>query len=160
MSEISQAELAERVALIKKFKSLLEQQREKFREYLKVLELQESEINRDDTDSVFAHAELESQIVAGIGSLQKVIIPMQQLYVSSGAASYNPTDAVPVERLQNDLARLQSKVLAQNEKNRGLLKSHMETLRVQVAEFRNPYRNLNSVYARQSSSGSFISING
>ena len=36
MAEISQEELNERVAILRKFRSLLEQQREKFREYLKV----------------------------------------------------------------------------------------------------------------------------
>ena len=35
--EISETELAERVALLKRFKELLKKQREKFRDYLGVL---------------------------------------------------------------------------------------------------------------------------
>ena len=39
-NELTQAELDERVAILKRFRTLLEKQREKFQEYLKVLEKQ------------------------------------------------------------------------------------------------------------------------
>ena len=110
---------------VDQFRTLLEQQRAKFREYLNVLELQEGKINAEDAEALMTHSELEAQIVAGISSLQKVIVPMQNLYSSSKAASYNPADAVPVELLQKDLSDLQSKVLAQNEKNRQLLREYL-----------------------------------
>ena len=84
--KISKEELDERVAILKKFRMLLEQQRKKFQEYLKVLESQENKIAEEDSDSLIAHSELEAQIVQGIGSLQKVIVPMQELYNKSGAA--------------------------------------------------------------------------
>ena len=38
MAELTQQELDERVALLRKFRSVLEQQRNKFQEYLTVLE--------------------------------------------------------------------------------------------------------------------------
>lgn len=38
MAELTKQEIDERVAILKRYKSLLEQQRNKFREYLKVLE--------------------------------------------------------------------------------------------------------------------------
>ena len=154
---LSQEELDERIAILRRFRSLLEQQRSKFEEYLHVLELQESKINEEDADALIAHSELESQIVQGIGSLQKVIVPMQKLY-NSKAASYNPQDAIPVEKLQKDLVRLQSQVLEQNEKNRTLLKSHIEELRKQMVQMKNPYRTRTSVYAEKSSVGSRILV--
>ena len=46
MEEISQAELDERVAILRKFRALLEQQRKKFQEYLAVLEKQEHSIEK------------------------------------------------------------------------------------------------------------------
>ncbi len=101
---------------------------------------------------MIAHSELEAQIVQGIGSLQKVIVPMQELYNKSGAAFYNPKEALPVSQIQNDLSKLQSQVLAQNEKNRSLLKVRMVQLKKQISDFRNPYRSLNSIYAQKSSS--------
>ena len=44
MKEFSQKEIDERVAVLKRFKILLETQRNKFQEYLNVLEKQESSI--------------------------------------------------------------------------------------------------------------------
>lgn len=149
--KLTQAELDERIQILKKFRALLEQQRTKFQEYLKVLEAQESKISEEDAEAILAHSQLETEIVANIGSLQKVIVPMQALYNRSNAATYNPAAAVPISRIQDDLAKLQTQVLAQNEKNRTLLKTHMATLRQQITEFKNPYRTISSIYAQKSS---------
>jgi hypothetical protein len=157
--QLSKEELDERVAILRRFRTLLEQQRTKFREYLNVLELQESKISAEDADALIAHSELEAQIVAGIGSLQKVIVPMQKLYQSSKAATYNPQDAQPVDELQNDLTKLQEQVLQQNEKNRALLRSHIVEIRKQMVELKNPYRNHNSIYAEKVKTGSLVEIN-
>ena len=111
--EISPQELEERVALLKKFKSLLQEQRAKFREYLNVLEKQETSIESENPEALLAHTELEQQVVYNIMSLQKVIVPMSDLYAArtgSGKAEQSITD------LQNDLSDLQHKVLAQNAK--------------------------------------------
>ena len=78
--ELSKEELDERIAILKRFRKLLEQQRNKFQEYLMVLESQEGRIEMEDGDSIAAHAELESQIVKNLASLQKVIVPMQGMY--------------------------------------------------------------------------------
>src|SRR5574344_1118891 len=156
--KLTQAELDERVAILKRFRTLLEQQRIKFQEYLAVLELQEGKISSEDADALIAHSELEAQIVAGIGSLQKVIVPMQKLYQATNAASYNPQEAVPVNELQNDLANLQTQVLQQNEKNRALLRSHITEIKKQIVEFKNPYRNRQSIYAEHGVSGSIVHI--
>ena len=53
---LNDSEIAERVAVLKRFRSLLEQQRLKFREYLKVLEQQEKSISDENTDAVLQHA--------------------------------------------------------------------------------------------------------
>lgn len=160
MNEVlSQEELAERVAIVKRFRSLLEKQRTKFQEYLKALELQETKISSQDTEALMAHTELETQIVQGIDSLRKVIGPMQKLYlgVKSSAATYNPADIVPIDKLQNDLHRLQSQVLAQNEKNRQMIKVQLSELREQIVAIKNPYRSHQSIYA-DVESGNLIQI--
>ena len=154
---ISQKELDERMAILRRFRSLLEQQRTKFREYLKVLEMQESKIASQDVESIRAHSELETQIVEGIGSLQKVIGPMQKLYLSARKSTYNPADIVPIEKLQDDLTHLQTQVLAQNERNRQLLRSGMTELREQIVSIKNPYRARQSVYA-EPEAGNLIQI--
>ena len=156
--ELSQEEISERVAILKRFRTLLEQQRNKFREYLKVLELQENKIETEDTDAILAHSQLETEIVKGIGSLQKVIVPMQELCTKTNAAFYNPKDAVPIESIQKDLNNLQKQVLEQNEKNRILLKEHMCVLKQQISNFKNPYKNTKSVFTSKLTSGSRIAI--
>lgn len=157
-TKLSQEELNERIQILKKFRQLLEQQRTKFQEYLKVLEAQESKINEENAEALLAHSELEAQIVKGIGSLQKVIVPMQDLVTRTHAATYNPADAKPIEDIKAELSKLQGQVLKQNEKNRNLLKFHMAQVKEQIQEFKNPYRSLNSVYFTTMTTGSRIQV--
>ena len=103
---LSKEELDERIAILRRFRSLLEQQRDKFRAYLRVLELQEPQITGDDAALLNEHTELGSLLVHDIGELQKVIVPMQALYRSRHAAACSPAEAVPVEQLQEELDRL------------------------------------------------------
>ncbi len=160
VEELSQEELDERIAILKRFKVLLEQQRTKFQEYLQVLESQERKIALSDSEAISAHTKLGAQIVEGITSLQKVIVPMQRLYVSSKASTYNPAESVPIEKLQQDLTKLQSQVLAQNAKNQVLLHVQMDEVKTQLQtlQSKNPYRSLQSVYAERGVNGSIISF--
>ena len=69
--ELTQAQIDERIAVLKRFRTLLEQQRNKFREYLHVLECQQNKIEEEDGDALVAHAELEQQIVSNIQICRK-----------------------------------------------------------------------------------------
>lgn len=158
MAELSQEEINERVAVLKHFKKLLEQQRAKFQEYLKVLESQQNSIENEDTDALVAHTELEQQVVKNLSNLQKVIVPMQKMYSSVKNTSESDKE---ITVLQNELETLQSKVLSQNEKNRELLKCHIVELRTRISQVQNqnPYRNTASVYGASSkSSGRLIEV--
>ena len=72
MAAISQEELEERVAVLHRFKTLLQQQRNKFQEYLTVLEKQQDSITSENPEKLLAHTELEQEIVRNISTLQKV----------------------------------------------------------------------------------------
>lgn len=141
MAEITQEELNERVAILQRFKSLLEEQRGKFREYLTVLEKQQDSITSENPESLLAHTELEQQVVKNIANLQKVIVPMSKMYKA------NAGNDASIQKIQNELSDLQDKVLKQNAINRDLLKVHIEQLRAQIAGFKNPYKANRSVYA-------------
>ncbi len=154
MEEISAQELEERVALLKKFRSLLQQQRDKFREYLTVLEKQENSITSENADALLAHTELEQQVVSNIMNLQKVIVPMADLYKERGGNQKEES----IASLQNDLSNLQNQVLAQNKKNRDLLRSHIDSIRTQIASFRNPYKSRRSIYAEKSANASMVMV--
>ena len=141
MADITQEELNERVAILRRFKSLLEEQRGKFQEYLTVLEKQQDSITSENPESLLAHTELEQQVVKNIANLQKVIVPMSKMYKA------NAGNDASIQKIQNELSDLQDKVLKQNAINRDLLKVHIEQLRAQIAGFKNPYKANRSVYA-------------
>ena len=128
MAELTQQELDERVALLRKFRNLLEQQRNKFQEYLNVLEKQQDSINTQDTEKLLAHTELEQQVVKNISNLQKVIIPMQKMYKAAVPMAHTAEEN-SIAQIQNELNTLQDKVLKQNQINRDLLRTHIETIR-------------------------------
>ena len=154
--ELTQAEIDERTAILRRFRSLLEQQREKFREYLRVLESQGKTIEEENTDSLLAHTELEEQIASHIISLQKVIKPMELMYqerVQSGDA-----DAEDIPRLQADLENLQQQVLERNQSNQDLLKVHIGQIKERLAAVANPYRHSKSVYAQSSQVAAMVNI--
>ena len=157
MEKLTQQELDERVALLRKFRSLLEQQRNKFREYLTVLEKQENSITSENPETLIAHTELEQQVVKNIASLQKVIIPMQKMYKAAVPMTHT-TEEASINEIQNELNTLQDKVLKQNQINRDLLRSHIETIRAQIQNFKNPYRNIKSVYAQPQHIASLVEV--
>ena len=158
MAEISHEELLERVALLRKFKSVLEQQRNKFKEYLSVLEKQQNSIESENPETILAHTELEQQVVKNISNLQKVIVPMSKMYKSLGVSQNQMPEIEHIQNIQKDLADLQNKVLAQNEKNRELLRTHMTQIKTQIEQFKNPYRNVKSVYAQKVTAGNFVEV--
>lgn len=149
MTELTQEELNERVALLRKFRSLLEQQRNKFQEYLTVLEKQQDSIAAENPESLLAHTELEQQVVKNLANLQKVIVPMSRLYKATAKQDASLAENESINQIQNELSELQNKVLKQNEINRDLLRNHIESIRTQIKNLKNPYRTVHSVYAQQ-----------
>ena len=162
MAEISENELNERVLVLRRFRSLLEMQRKKFRDYLEILEKQQDSINAENADIVASHAELEQQVVEGICNLQKVIVPMAKLYYGGTAGGVKSGSVAAedesVREIQSDLNRLQAQVLAQNKKNRALLKSYLVHLREQIDAFQNPYAGRQSVYAATGTAGALVAL--
>ena len=157
MAEITQQELDERVALLRKFRSLLEQQRNKFREYLNVLEKQQDSIAKENPENLIAHTELEQQVVKNIANLQKVIIPMSKMYKASVPMAHTAEDS-NIQAIQNELNDLQSRVLKQNQINRDLLRQHIESIRQQIQSFKNPYKNIKSVYSQPQRVASLVEV--
>jgi len=161
-NNISEEELEERVALLKRFKELLEKQRQKFRDYLNVLEKQAEVIKTEDTEALLIHTEIEQQIVANISNLQKVIQPIEEMYVNArlDSSDENYSEIIEIPTLKTDLAKLQKEVLEQNELNRNLLKTQMESLRQKIEGIKNPYRYNKSIYSKTENTASIISIEG
>ena len=158
-NELSQEEIEQRVAVLKRFRKLLEQQRAKFQEYLSVLEKQECSIMDENEETIFAHAELEGQIVSSISNLQRVINPIEDMYKNMGSPKMSE-----IHELKCELEKLQNEVLEQNEKNRELLKMQMEELKEKLNEMNNPkfnpYAKRRSVYSQMMHTAAIFDIQG
>ncbi|PIE97681.1 MAG: flagellar biosynthesis protein FlgN [Treponema sp.] len=151
--DLSNDEIKKRVAILKRFKVLLNRQREKFREYLDVLQAQEISIENENIDAILEHTELEKNIISEIYTIQKVIDPMEEMYKYT-----NPNDNGQAIELKTDLKKLQTMVLEQNEKNRKKLKTHMVGLRKQIDALKTPYKGKTSVFAESNETASMIDI--
>lgn len=160
MAELTNEEVEERIAVLKRLRFLLEEQRNKFKEYLTVLEKQQTSIDTEDSEALIKHSELEQQIVKNISNLQKVIVPMNKMYKTIAKTSNNLDNPdAEISKIQNELADLQQKVLTQNKINRDLLRVHLENIKRQIANFNNPYKNSKSVYAKTENVAKFVEIN-
>lgn len=153
--EITEQELEERIAIIRKFKLLLEKQRSKFKDYLTVLEKQQDSISEENIENLLIHTELETEIVKNIQNLQKVIVPMSKLYNSS---SLDTKEDDSIKNIKDELDDLQDKVLKQNEINRNLLRIHIDQIRTNIQNFKNPYKNASSVYAQKREVATLIQV--
>ncbi len=147
--------LQQRVAVLRRFRELLSQQREKFERYLVILDHERTDIESGDVDRLVAHVDLESQIVSEIFTFQKVIDPLEDLY----RAAYPSAGVEDVSSIKSALLGLRTEVSARNAENRRLLKQRMELLRGEIAGFRNPLASRKSVYA-SGGEGGLLNIEG
>jgi len=140
-ADISSAELAQRVAVLKRFKTLLTQQRDRFRSYLNLLEKQQGVIESGSAEDLLSYVEIEEKIVADIFSIQKVIDPLEEMYHSiTGNKSQIDNQADEVPTLKASLENLKSEAVMRSTKNKELLSKRMMELRSEITALRNnPY---------------------
>ena len=147
-SSISEDELEQRVAVIKRFKDLLVQQRDRFRTYLDVLDRQQLLIGYGSAEEITAHVELEEQIVEDIFSIQKVIAPLEIMYNAvSSARDVTPDDDIDdmgtfitindVPELQATLEDLKVQAVARSMQNRDMLSGRMEKIDSDIQKIKN-----------------------
>ena len=151
---LSRQEIDQRVAVLKRFKALLQEQRKKFSDYLVVLETQERSIHEENIDALVHHTELEQSIIGDIFTIQKVIDPLEEMY-RLGIPDKDDTEVV---RLKSDLNKLQSQVIDQNQKNRELLQSRMADLRQEMISIKPDYRYSKQALSKQEVSASLVDI--
>ena len=157
-THISEEEVHERAALLRRFKSLLEEKRKKFREYLNALEELEKTIAVRDTERIEQQSILGEAIVGEIYTIQKVIDPIEAMYRDMGSAKASAADEERViPELQADLSKLQCDIEKQNKRNRSLLKSAMGQLRGEIARLKKPYARKN-VFATESDSATVVDM--
>jgi len=161
-------EVEQRVAVLKRFKLLLSQQRDRFNQYLDVLDKQKDIIKKGDPDQLLAHVDLEEQIVKDIFSIQKVIEPLEVMYQASvgseavsnnaggskaggssaGGSSAAVAEAREVPQLRAALEELRTEAVLRADQNRQLLAERMKEIRQEMKTLRsNPYAIHHSSYS-------------
>jgi len=170
-TELSPDEITRRVAVLRRFKTLLTQQRDRFRSYLEMLDKQHEIIDSGSADDLLSHVELEEKIVADIFSIQKVIYPLEDMY-HAVIGGYVPThgglsssglqsdDEVP--SLKAALDDLKDQVVIRQSRNKELLSRRIAELRMEIKTMReNPYaaKSHRSVYG-SSGTASLVDIKG
>jgi len=146
-ADIDSAELAQRVAILKRFKILLSQQRDRFRNYLDLLDKQQGVIESGSAEDLLKYVEIEEKIVADIFSIQKVIDPLEEMYNS--VVFGRNTNELPgkidsqsdeVPGLKASLEKLKGEAVLRSTKNKELLSKRMLELRHEIKVLRNnPY---------------------
>jgi hypothetical protein len=156
---ISPEELTQRITILKRFRSLLKSQRDRFQSYLEVLDKQKDIIENGDPEDLIAHVELEEKIVADIFSIQKVIDPLEDMYRAAypdkGAEA---RDDVP--DLKSALEDLKNEAVIRSSRNKELLSKRMVELRSEIKALRNnPYAARRSTFS-DANTASLIDIKG
>jgi len=139
---LDSAEIAQRVAILKRFKILLSQQRDRFRSYLTILDKQQDTIESGSAEDLLSYVELEEKIVADIFSIQKVIDPLEDMYraVVSVNSLHSPESDDEVPDLKAALESLKSEAVIRSTKNKELLSRRIVELRSEIKTLRNnPY---------------------
>jgi hypothetical protein len=165
---IGPEELAQRVAVLKRFRTLLTQQRDRFRSYLEALDKQKDIIEKGEPDELLAHVELEEKIVADIFSIQKVIDPLEEMYQAAlfgfdpfrtaGKDSFHGSDDVP--GLKAALEDLKNEAVIRSARNKELLSQRMVELRAEIKSLRsNPYAARRSIFSG-AGTASLVDISG
>jgi hypothetical protein len=151
---LSEEEVTQRVEILKRFRELLVSQRDRFREYLEVLDKQKDVIEGGSADDLTAHVELEEKIVADIFSIQKVIDPLEDMYRAAypekAGTNHLGSDAdgpPEIPTLKSALDSLKIEAAARMERNKDLLSRRMTEIRTEIKTLRkNPYTKGRSVY--------------
>jgi hypothetical protein len=147
---VSPDERDKRIGTLRRFRDMLQAQRDRFQEYLAVLDKEQEVIRRGDTEALLAYVEREEHILKDIFNIQKVIDPLERLYRELAASGDRAEARADDEAagLKATVERLGRAAAANAERNRGLLADRMAEVRSELKSLRgNPYAARPSIYA-------------
>ncbi|MDR2501406.1 MAG: flagellar protein FlgN [Treponema sp.] len=161
-------ELGRRVRVLKRFRELLQAQRDRFHQYLEVLEKQRQVIETGTAEDLSVHIELEERLAADIIAIQRVLDPLDAMYrsVKPVSAPELPAGAAPsggeVSSLKAALGELHKDAVSRTRRNKELLSQRMDQLRGEIKTLQRAIRssgNTLSIYGRNEEPA-FIDIQG
>jgi len=119
--------LSQRIAVLRRYRQMLELQRSRLQDYLDLLDTREAAVRRDDFDGLEAYTFLEAQVIKGIMDAQQCLEPLAVMY-----RQMVPEGSQDIDELQTRLESLRQKVLIRNEESRALLKRQMASLKSEI----------------------------
>jgi hypothetical protein len=141
---LSSGEIEKRAAVLKRFKALLIEQRDHFRNYINILDKQKNVIENGKTEDILAQVEMEENVAAGIASVQKALKPMRFLYENFCAGAKDNS----ISEISSTLENLQQETFQRIKSNKDLLQQRMILIRNELKNLRsNPFAKRKSIYA-------------
>ncbi len=154
---LDQDELDRRSAVLRRLREHFLAQRNRFQDYLSLLDQEKDSIERGDSSLLERQVEMESVIVGEIFAFQKVIDPLEQLYseLVVPSSAVEPEEDIPA--LRESLSKLKDNVMRSNERNQQLLKERMAEIQGSLEQIRIPSRKV-SPYGAVSGAPSMIDL--
>jgi len=154
---IDQDELDRRSAVLRRLREHFLAQRNRFQDYLSLLDEEKDSIERGDSGLLERQVEMESVIVGEIFAFQKVIDPLERLYSELVVPSSAVEADEDIPALRESLSKLKDNVLRSNERNQQLLKERMVEIQGSIEQIRIPSRKV-SPYGASSGAPSMIDL--
>jgi hypothetical protein len=144
---LPEGEIKRRVAVLKRFKVLLLEQKQRLNSYIEILGKQKSIIENGKTEDILAYVDLEEKIITGIGALQKSIEPMRSLYQDIAGKTDGAGEA-EIPEISRALENLKTEAARRVEGNKALLQKRAAILGKELKNLRgNPFKKRKSIYA-------------
>jgi hypothetical protein len=161
-ARLTEEEINQRVAVLRRFRKLLTEQRDRFRSYLEELDKQKDIIETGNAEQLIAHVEMEEKILTDIFSLEKVIKPLSEMYRSLSAADSDDTGyETRVQDLKSTLDSLKKEAAIRSGRNRDILSRRMMEIREEIKTLRvKPLRPGNYVLPSRPGGPSLVDIRG
>lgn len=139
---LTQQEIDERAAILRRFREALIRQRERFSRYLQMLEDGPAgDGMADEAEQIEIHVEIEKSIVREISSFEQFIEPLEMMYREK-----DPQGAAEIPELRAALERTRQEVVRRTKHNASLLKQQLQSLRSEISDLR-VMRGRRSLYA-------------
>jgi uncharacterized small protein (DUF1192 family) len=154
---IDDNEVEERIAVLKRFRDLLAEQRRRFQNYLLVLEKQKTSIKTGSAEELSAHVEMEEKIIADIFTVQKSIEPMRDMF----EFSWQGHNAPDIEELKSSLHEMKNEASRRVVENKKLLQNRLIVLRSEIKNLKaNPFKSQRRTVYNDDSTASLLDIKG
>jgi hypothetical protein len=128
-------EIDQRVISLKRYRRMLDLQREKLQGYLAVIDSREAALSVANYERLEEYTVLEQEAIKGLLTVQRCLEPLKVLYLQ-----LNPGENKEVQSMESRLERLRQEVLQRNQESRALLRTQAQLLRTEISRVRSQKR--------------------